>query len=221
MKRCSKCGLEKEESEFYRENICNSCRREYNRKYDKKYRKSVKRVEYLKKYYKSDWYITYQKKYHKSGKSLESSRKRSKKYRESKEGIEYYKEYQKKYRKSVQSKEYHKKYRDDRYNNDFQYKLSRVLRVRLSNALRGDFKSGSAVRDLGCTILELKIYLEERFKPGMNWSNYGKWHIDHKYPLSKVDLTDREQLLKVCHYTNLQPLWAEENIKKGNKILDF
>ena len=59
----------------------------------------------------------------------------------------------------------------------------------------------------------------------MTWENWGnkkgEWSIDHKYPLSKVDLTDREQLLRVCHYTNLQPLWASENIMKGNKILDF
>ena len=51
-----------------------------------------------------------------------------------------------------------------------------------------------------------------------NWENYGEWHIDHKYPLSKVDLTDREQLLRVCHYTNLQPSWAIDNRKKGNKV---
>ena len=56
----------------------------------------------------------------------------------------------------------------------------------------------------------------------MTWDNYGNghgyWNIDHKIPLSIVDLTNREEFLKVCHYTNLQPMWAIENIIKGNKV---
>jgi hypothetical protein len=99
-------------------------------------------------------------------------------------------------------------------------KISHNLRRRLQKALKGNFKSGSAVRDLGCSIEELKRHLESQFKPGMSWNNYGRdgWHIDHIIPLSKVDLSDREQLKKVCHYTNLQPLWAIDNLSKGNRI---
>ena len=76
-------------------------------------------------------------------------------------------------------------------------------------------------KDLGCTIKELKIYLESKFQPGMTWENHGRfgWHIDHEVPLSSFDLTDREQFLKACHYTNLQPLWWNENLSKG-KIMD-
>jgi hypothetical protein len=118
-------------------------------------------------------------------------------------------------------KEYQKKYQNEyqkKYLCDIQHKIASSLRSRLWNVLSGRVKVGSAVRDLGCSIIELKIYLESKFKSGMTWENYGKWHIDHIYPLSKVDLTDREQLLRVCHYTNLQPLWAEENLRKHNKI---
>jgi hypothetical protein len=82
-----------------------------------------------------------------------------------------------------------------------------VLRSRLSGIL----KKGSPVRDLGCSIDEFRSYLESKWKPGMNWENHSKdgWHIDHIKRLADFDLTDKEQLLRACHYTNLQPMWAE------------
>jgi hypothetical protein len=100
---------------------------------------------------------------------------------------------------------------------DVNFKLAERLRIRIWDAVKGDQKSGSAVSDLGCTIPELKAHLESKFQPGMTWDNWGKtgWHIDHIKPLSKFDLADRQQFLQACHYTNLQPLWAEENLMKG------
>ncbi len=85
-------------------------------------------------------------------------------------------------------------------------------------AIRTGAKSGSAVRDLGCTILELKAYLEARFLPGMTWKNHGLkgWHIDHIRPLTSFDLADRAQLLQAVHYTNLQPLWWQDNLRKAD-----
>jgi hypothetical protein len=86
--------------------------------------------------------------------------------------------------------------------------------------LKKNAKSGSAVRDLGCSIEQLKQHLESKFQTNMSWNNYGPtgWHIDHIIPLSKFNLSIREELLKACHYTNLQPLWAIDNICKGNKL---
>jgi len=101
-----------------------------------------------------------------------------------------------------------------------QYRLSKLLRSRLFNALKRGWKSGSAVKDLGCTIPELQTYLESKFQSGMNWDNQGEWHIDHIKPLALFDLTDREQLLIACHYSNLQPLWATENIVKSDNWTD-
>jgi len=57
--------------------------------------------------------------------------------------------------------------------------------------------------------------LEHQFKEGMNWDNQGKWHIDHIIPLSSGNT--EEEIIKLCHYTNLQPLWAIDNMKKGSK----
>jgi len=99
------------------------------------------------------------------------------------------------------------------------FKIRCNLRSRLSAAIKNGQKSGSAVRDLGCTIEELRTYLEAKFEPGMSWNNWSLkgWHIDHIQPLASFDLTDREQFLVACHYTNLQPLWAEDNLHKGDK----
>ncbi len=111
--------------------------------------------------------------------------------------------------------------RTERYRNDTQFKLAMALRGRLLKALKGKKKTASAVRDLGCTIAELRLHLERQFKDGMTWANHSLtgWHIDHIIPLSSVDLTNREQSLVVCHYINLRPMWSKENISKGNKII--
>jgi len=106
-----------------------------------------------------------------------------------------------------------------RYNNDIKYKITQTLRNRFYMSIKNNFKAGSVVRDLGCSIDELKSYLETKFQPGMTWDNYGLygWHIDHIKPLSSFDLTDRKQMLEACHYTNLQPLWAKDNLSKSDR----
>jgi hypothetical protein len=99
-----------------------------------------------------------------------------------------------------------------------QHRLRRSLRNRFKQALRGNYKTGSSVADLGCSIEELKIWLENNFTTGMTWDNYGTfWHIDHVQPLALFDLTDRDQLLIAVNFKNLQPLEARENLIKGTK----
>lgn len=106
----------------------------------------------------------------------------------------------------------------ERRENDLNYKIKSNLRCRLRSAIKLGFKAGSCVKDLGCTIEQLKSHLESQFQSGMNWENWGikGWHIDHIKPLSKFDLTDRKQFLEAVHYTNLQPLWANENLSKSD-----
>lgn len=93
-------------------------------------------------------------------------------------------------------------------------------RIRLNQAIKNLSKNGSAVRDLGCSILEFKMHIEKLFKPGMSWENKGRygWHFDHIIPLSHFDLSKKEQFLKAVHYTNIQPLWWYENLSKNNKL---
>ena len=69
---------------------------------------------------------------------------------------------------------------------------------------------------MGCTPEFLKEHLQSQFKDGMGWDNYGSWHIDHIIPLSVAK--DEKEIYRLCHYTNLQPLWAIENLSKGNKV---
>lgn len=108
------------------------------------------------------------------------------------------------------------KYRANRLKNDIQFKLQKNLRHRLGKLLKQQ-TSSIAVAFLGCSLDELKTYLQSKFQPGMTWDNYGQWHIDHVKPLSSFDLTNIEQLKTACHYENLQPLWATQNLKKGNR----
>lgn len=99
-------------------------------------------------------------------------------------------------------------------------KVLHYFRVRLNSIL--DSKRQTRTSELiGCTPLFLKEYLESKFKKGMSWQNYGLygWHIDHKIPCAKFDLTNDGDLRQCFHYTNLQPLWAKENCSKSDKIL--
>jgi hypothetical protein len=97
-------------------------------------------------------------------------------------------------------------------------RLVHSLRNRLVKVLHGVGKSASTVALLGCSRQELKQHLEKQFQDGMTWDNYGAWHIDHRLPCASFDLSDQAQQ-KICfHYTNLQPLWAKDNLRKGARV---
>lgn len=105
----------------------------------------------------------------------------------------------------------------DRYKSDPLYRIRILLRNRAHMALKNNQKTGIILKYLGITIDELKKYIESQFKPGMTWSNHSQagWHIDHIIPLIRFDLTQDEDIKKALHYTNLQPLWATENLSKN------
>ncbi len=108
--------------------------------------------------------------------------------------------------------------RNSRRQIDIGYRLTEKLRGRMKDLLKRD-RPESVSRSMGCTGAQLKSHLESKFLPGMTWENHGLrgWHIDHIKPLALFDLTDLEQYRQACHYTNLQPLWAIDNLKKGVK----
>lgn len=92
-------------------------------------------------------------------------------------------------------------------------RLLKNMRKRLWEATKG--KEAGTLQLVGCSVEELQAHLEKRFEPGMTWDNYGEWHVDHVKPCAEFDLTDPEQQRACFHYTNLQPLWALDNIRKG------
>lgn len=98
-------------------------------------------------------------------------------------------------------------------------RISTTCRQRIRNGLKGICKSKASMELLGCDFEFLKDYLESKFLPGMTWENYGLygWHIDHITPVASFDLLDPEQQKKCFHYSNLQPLWAKDNLVKGSK----
>lgn len=99
-----------------------------------------------------------------------------------------------------------------------------AMAKRLRSRLRKAMDAGSARKAkstfvlVGCSPDELKNHIESQFLDGMTWENSGKWHIDHIIPLARFDLQDEEQQRAAFHYTNLRPLWAADNIKKGKKV---
>ena len=203
MKRCPKCKQHKDESEFHKDkrtkdglhNWCKVCKRAYSAK----------------------WYAE----------NTERQRASNAKWRA--ENTEHWLAYKAKwdaenpgYKAKWRAKNpgYQAKYGRERKRTDRQFALARSLRDRLNKALKGNYKSGSAVRDLGMTIPEFEAYIEPMFMPGMTWDNWTDdgWHLDHIYPLAKADLTDRVQFLAVANWQNYQPLWAADNFAKNDTV---
>ena len=106
----------------------------------------------------------------------------------------------------------HKRERSKCKDCDFPSYLSGIVRSRIKHSLKSE-KELSSKEYLGCNIDEFKNYMEKTFEEGMNWDNYGEWHIDHIIPIKyKEDgkVADLEEVIKRLHYTNTQALWDSE-----------
>jgi hypothetical protein len=111
-----------------------------------------------------------------------------------------------------------REYANKRRHEDLNFRLKNNLRSRVVRSLHNNCKSAHTAELTGCSIEELRGHLEKGFKAGMNWDNYGKWHIDHILPCASFDLTKAEEQARCFHFSNLQPLWARENMAKGDKL---
>ena len=118
------------------------------------------------------------------------------------------------------SKDYARKWVQERRLSDPVFRATDRLRTRLWRAVTevGASKTAGTAELTGLDLAALKEHLAVQFAEGMTWDNYGEWHIDHIRPCSSFDLTDAEQQRECFHFSNLQPLWAVENLRKGAKL---
>jgi hypothetical protein len=222
-KICSKCGVEKEVCEFgfhksTKDKLRTSCK-ECRKIEGKIYRElnTEKRKQTIKNWYNKN--PNYNKVYYLN--NFEDINKKNKEW--------YYSNTKKHRENSKKWKERNKEKMKD-YNNNRKKTIRRTspleklkfnVRTRIYNILRTKniIKYNKTFDIIGCTPSYLKEHLEKQFTEGMSWDLMGKHiHIDHIIPLSSAKT--EEELYKLCHYTNLQPLWAEDNLKKSNKILN-
>ena len=206
---CSKCRLIiwREKNKEKTRMACNKWR-EKNQDYQKKWQEENKDKtrKYQQKYYKKNKVTRLVKSKEWRMNNIEKSRLSKKKWREK--------------NKDRINKLWMDRYYD-RYRNDQQFKLSKNLRNRINKILLGINKSSDTLSLLGVkSVNEIKEYIELKFEKGMSWNNYNfeTWHIDHIKPLHSFDLTKKEEQKKAFHYTNLQPLWAKDNLIKGSRV---
>jgi hypothetical protein len=119
----------------------------------------------------------------------------------------------------LENKEWRRNYEKNRYKTDINFRLTKLCRGRIRKIIKGENKSVSTMKLIGCTPDELRQHLESKFEPWMNWENQGLggWDVEHIIPMSKFNLICPVQQHACCHYSNLQPMEHIANIKKGNK----
>lgn len=199
MKQCSKCLESKSESEFYPRALkCKRCCIDRQRRWALEHPESVKRSLEKFKTEKTEQYKASQRKYFENNREMlnEKSNNWKKQNREKWNG-------------------YIKTFKQNNPN----YMLSEKLRSRIRNALRGNPRSSDIQSLLGCSYSEFREYIQSKFEEGMAWHNFGEWHIDHIRPCCSFNLSDPLEQAKCFHYTNMQPLWAKDNLQKHKKIV--
>ena len=117
-------------------------------------------------------------------------------------------------------RKYEREYRYNRRKEDMFFKIKGNMSGRLSDLINKRNLGTTTLELIGCDRETFISHIEKQFAAGMTWKNYGLkgWHVDHILPLSSFDLTVEDEVKKACHYTNLQPLWWQDNLEKGNKI---
>jgi hypothetical protein len=198
MRTCTKCGLEKTDAEFYVYCLthCKACKIEA----------SKTRINSMKEEFKE-----YTKDYQRNNK--DKLKAANDKYR--KKNADKYREWHRRKSKTESYRARKRQYMRNRRLTNRQYMLA--CRVRARQQKFRKLKPDHTDAVLGCTWAEFTTYIESKFQPGMSWDNQHLWHLDHIKPLSWFNLEDPQQYKESAHYTNYQPLWAEDNMKKGNR----
>ena len=222
-KICSVCNLEKlfddfhnrKDSEDGKRNDCKKCTRERINKY------RVKNKEKVNKWNRETYYRNYDShkvtKKNYRDKTKEQQKIRAKHWR--KNNVDVIKKYQQDNREHLNKMALLRVTK--RKKNDKLFSLICSVRARFNGFLKKNniSKKNKTFDIVGCTPEFLREYIEKKFIQGMSWDNHGRngWHVDHIVPLSSAK--NEDEIYKLCHYTNLQPMWEKDNIKKSNKII--
>jgi len=223
MKECFRCKILKNESDFHKDknrsdglfSYCKNCVLEKQKKYNAENRLKIK--EYRKVYNKKNAVIIAEniKEYYTKNKSVILTQCRD--YREL--NPKKIKDRQKKYYENNKEEIIKKtsEYRNIRLKTDSLFRLKKIIRTRVTNSIKikGYTKKSKTFEILGCDYEFFRNYIETQFKKGMTWNNI---HLDHIKPLSTAK-TEKE-VLELNHYTNFQPLFAKDNLKKSNKLIE-
>lgn len=217
-KQCNKCLKTLSKGDFYpRYGVCKTCSRLIRKEYYQNHKEHLQELS-LKYYQENKDVKSEQMRVWRNNNKLKLQQSKKVWKDNNKERVALQ---NKAYRENNRAKinAFFRKYAKERYKSDPLFKLSKTLRVRMWGALKKiDQEEIATIDFLGCSVEELKKHLESKFKPGMTWDNYGLygWHIDHIDPLALA--TNSKEMIDLFHYTNLQPLWAEDNLSKGDKI---
>ena len=151
-------------------------------------------------------------------KHKEKRSQQAKKYRDKNKEFLYQKNKQWVRENKDHVRKYMREYNSKRRANDPMFVLNQRCRTRITDAFRlgGYTKKSRTSQLLGCEWAALKEHIENQFVDGMTWESRHLWHIDHIIPMASAKTV--EELEALCHYTNLQPLWAKDNMSKGAKL---
>lgn len=215
-KKCSKCGEVKllikfNKNKYNKDGLsgqCIICIKNYKVINKEKIKEQTKKYNQKRKEQKKYWAESNKEKVKESRKKWNENNKEKRK--------EYLKQYNKEYaqkNKKVRLEYAKNKQKEYRENNPI-FKLKSNLRRRINRYIKSKSKSTEEI--LGIDYVNFLKYIESKFTEGMTWDLMGKFiHIDHIIPLSSAK--SQEELYNLCHYTNLQPMWAKDNLKKSNK----
>lgn len=238
-KKCTKCQEEKTLDNFSKvsnretlKTMCRSCVSEYNKKYNKKNKEKITKLrkawlakdENRKK--RDEYMLTYNKEYRKKNKEKVDAQTKTWKENNPEKMAEYKKNWAKnnpekvkQSRKKRQDK--NRQWKNEQYATNPIYKLGVNIRnhaTKISQIVKTK-KGKTSLEYLGCTLEEFKAHIESQWQEGMTWENHSAdgWHIDHIKPIDWY-IKNSDDPWQANHYTNLQPLWAKENLSKNNKI---
>ena len=229
LKTCTKCGVQKRLDEFYKRPAskdglqpnCRACCSDVNHRWYANPENRAKKAEaYHRRYSNPE---NRAKKAEANRRYLQTPEARAKRAERARrwyakpENRAKHAEASRRYMQTPEGRAKQAEYKRRQIQTNPQFRLAILLRARLHKALKGVAKSARTLELLGCSIEHLTHHLESKFQPGMSWENHGEWHVDHIRPLASFDLSDPHQQRQACHWTNLQPLWAADNIRKHAK----